>query len=285
MRNPVSRIPFLALLGLAFIATAAHAATLKETFQQTYPLQASREVSLDNVNGAVKIEGWDRNEVQVVAEKQVKAGNAEDARKAMDQIKIIVGKTAGGLSIETKLPKREGGFFDWLSGNNININVTYRVRVPRSVALDVETVNGGVTLSGTRGKTSLETTNGAIDVARVGGNIRLRSTNGGLVVADSTGTVDASTTNGGIEVDLKDVPDVSDLSFSTTNGSVTLRLPRDVRVSLDAATSNGRVSTSFEVDGDGGKPNRRHLSGDINGGGGGKLHIRSTNGSVDIESQ
>jgi DUF4097 and DUF4098 domain-containing protein YvlB len=102
-------------------------------------------------------------------------------------------------------------------------------------------------------------------------------------VADSSGTVDASTTNGGIEVDLKDVPDGSDLSFSTTNGSVTLRLPRDVRASLDAATSNGRVSSDFEVDGDG-KPNRRHLFGDINGGGG-KLHIRSTNGSVDIESQ
>lgn len=282
----IPRRMFPALLGLLLFATAAQAAdtTLKETFQKTYPLKAGGQVALDNVNGGIKIEAWDKNEVQVVAEKRVKAGDADAAKQYMSQIRIDVAETAGGLKIVTRLPKRNDGIFDWMFGKNVNANVEYKLRVPRSVALEVENVNGAINLTGTRGRASLATVNGAIDILRAEGKLALRAVNGALSVTDSAGTVDAETTNGGIDVALNDVPDGADLSFETTNGAVTVRLPRDVRVSLDAATSNGRVHSDFEVDGGNGQPSRRRLAGDINGGGG-KLTVRSTNGSVEIAHQ
>lgn len=281
MHKPMVKTALLALMGLVSAGMAAQAATLKDRFQQTYPLQAGGTVRLDNVNGGVTIEAWDRNEVQVVADKEVKAKTDDIARKAMQQVQIQVDKGSGRLDIVTKLPKRDNGLFEWMSGNNVNINVKYQVKVPRNAALDIETVNGGIRLAGTHGKVTAETTNGALTIDGVHGDLRLGTTNGSISVARSAGAVDASTTNGSIEVELTEVPDGSDLVFETTNGGVTVRLPRDIRVSLDAATSNGRVSSDFDVSGADSK-SRRRLSGDINGGGG-KLRVRSTNGSVTIE--
>jgi DUF4097 and DUF4098 domain-containing protein YvlB len=281
MHKPMAKTALLALMGLVSAGMAAQAATLKDRFQQTYPLQAGGTVTLDNVNGGVTIEAWDRNEVQVVADKEVKAKTDDVARKAMQQVQIQVNKGSGRLDIVTKLPKRDNGLFEWMAGNNVNINVKYQVKVPRNAVLDIETVNGGVRLAGTHGKADVETTNGALAIDGVHGNLRLGTTNGSISVARSAGAVEAETTNGSIEVELTEVPDGSDLDFETTNGSVTVRLPRDIRVSLDAATSNGRVSSDFDVDGADSKSKRR-LSGDINGGGG-KLRVRSTNGSVSIE--
>ena len=282
MRKSVLRTIVPALLGLLLPALAAQAATLKETFQKTYPLRAGEKVTLRNVNGGVTVEAWDRAEVQVVAEKQVKAGDAELAKKAMSQIQIQAGRADGGLRIETRLPKRNSGVFDWMFGRDVSMNVKYTLRVPREVKLDVETVNGGLRLAGTRGDASMGTTNGGIEIEKAEGRLKLGTTNGAIQVAGSAGSVDAETTNGGIEIELNDVSDGDDMRFSTTNGAVTLRLPRGIRVSLDAAVSNGRISSDFEVDGGADERNRRRLSGDINGGGG-RLVVRTTNGSVTIE--
>jgi DUF4097 and DUF4098 domain-containing protein YvlB len=277
MLSPNRRGILSVLCGL-LIAASVNAATLKENFDKTIPLKAG-SVTLRNINGAVTFEAWDRDEVRVEAEKKVKAGTDEAARKAMSQVRIEVTPSAGGLRIETKMPKQVSGFFDWLFNNQVNINVTYRVHVPRRAGVDAETVNGGVALAGTRGKVRVETTNGGIDVKDVQGDVNASSTNGGITATRITGAVKAGTTNGAIEADLVDFPDGSDLRFETTNGGITVRLPRDARLSVDASTTNGHVQSDFEVPG--AAKGKRSLQGDINGGGG-RLVLSTTNGSIEI---
>jgi DUF4097 and DUF4098 domain-containing protein YvlB len=145
------------------------------------------------------------------------------------------------------------------------------------VVASLHSTNGGVRLVGTRGKAVLETTNGGASVERVAGDIRMRSTNGGLSVVEASGTLDGETTNGGITAQLTEVD--GDISLSTTNGGVTLKIPRDIRASVDVATSNGSIRSDLDVEG--GRKGRKSLTGDINGGGG-SLKVRSTNGSVKI---
>jgi Putative adhesin len=277
MLSPNRRRILSVLCGL-LIAASVNAATLKENFDKTIPLKAG-SVTLRNINGAVTFEAWDRDEVRVEAEKKVKAGTDGAARKAMSQVRIEVTPSAGGLRIETKMPKQGSGFFDWLFNNQVNINVTYRVHVPRRAGVDAETVNGGVALAGTRGKVRVETTNGGIDVKDVQGDVNASSTNGGITATRITGAVKAGTTNGAIEADLVDFPEGSDLQFETTNGGITVRLPRDARLSVDASTTNGRVQSDFEVPG--AAKGKRSLEGDINGGGG-RLVLSTTNGSIEI---
>ena len=280
MRKLPVRTLLLALAGLALSVAAAHAATVKETLRESHPLAPGGRLDVRNVNGGVVIEAWDKAEVEMIAEKQAKAGSEAEAKKKLAEVKIEVTKTADGLKIATKMPKRNYGFFDWVFGHSGNVNVRYTLHVPRKAELDVDTVNGGVKVSGTEGKTRLITVNGRIEVARVAGRIDAETTNGGVQVTDSRGAVSALTTNGAIEVELKNVTPGSDLALSTTNGGVSVRLPKGVRLSLDAATTNGRVSSEFSVAG--GSSSKKRLSGDINGGGG-KLRVRTTNGSISID--
>jgi len=278
MRNPVLRTIGLTLLVLAS-ATAAEAVTLKEKFTKTSPLKQGGTVTIENTNGGITVEAWDRAEVQIEAEKQVKAKNQDLAKKVLAEIKFDIKADAGSFRIKTLMPKRDNGFFDWMTGNEANANVTYRVRVPRQVALEVDNSNGGIKLTGTHGKATLSTSNGGFELDRTAGQIRLSTNNGGISVANAAGTVQAHTTNGGIDVQLSQVPDGADLSFESTNGGITLKLPRDIRTSLDAQTTNGRVRSDFDVEG--GTPGKRSLAGDINGGGG-KLKVHTTNGDVEL---
>lgn len=266
---------FAALL----LAAVAEAVTLKEPFHKTVPLRSGSQVRLANVNGGVTFEAWDRDEVKIEAEKRVKAGSDSEARKVLGQVRIDVTQDAKGVRIETKVPRRENGFFDWIFGHHVSVGVNYRIHVPRNAGLDAANVNGGLTVTGTRGKARLETVNGAVTITDVRGDLELETVNGGIDVLRSAGTLRAATTNGSIDAELTNLSADSDLSFETTNGRVSLRLPRSARLSIDAATTNGRVQSDFAVEG--GQPGKRRLRGDINGGGG-KLYIRTTNGGVEI---
>lgn len=267
-------------LGFLLMAGVAGAETLTEKLDRTVPLQAGSQVKLSNVNGSVTLEAWDRNEVRIEAEKKVKAGDAGVARKYMAQLKIDITQGADGLRIDTKYPRRqESGFFDWMFGKDVNANVTYRLHVPRRAALDIVSVNGGVSATGTRGRTHLETTNGGITVKDVQGNMVLETVNGGIDVFRSAGALKAGSVNGHIGAELSDLPDGSEIRLTSTNGGISLRLPQDARLSIDAGTTNGRVNSDLSIEG--GPTGKRSLQGDLNGGGG-KLYVRTTNGSIDI---
>jgi DUF4097 and DUF4098 domain-containing protein YvlB len=259
---PSSRI-FPLLCGLLLVGAAAHAATVKDRFDRTVPLRPGSEVRLTNINGGVTFEAWDRPEVRIEAEKRVKAGSDEAARKLMSQIRIEVANTPSGLRIDTRLPKREeGGMLAQLfnGGGDVNMDVSYKVHVPRHVALDVESSNGAITVTGTQGNAHLETSNGRITVAGLAGSLQ------------------AETSNGAIDAELTDLAS-GELSLESSNGGIAVRLPRDARLSVDAATSNGSVRSDFPVEG--GRTGKSRLKGEINGGGA-RLFIRTSNGSVAI---
>lgn len=278
MRNPLFRPALLLLAGLALAAAAQASTTLKEPFAQSYPFAAGGTLTLKNVNGSVTVEAWDKNEARVEAEKEVKAGSNDEAKKIMAQVKIDVQPGAGGLRVETRLPQQEEGWFSWLNGHNANVNVRYHVYLPRAAAVSVDNTNGHIELTGTHGKASLGTTNGHLEVAGVEGDLDLETTNGAIKANGATGTVKAETTNGGIDLIFARVPSAGDVELETTNGAVMVKLPRGSAVSVDAATSNGGIHSDFAVAGETGK---HRMNGTINGGGS-RLHIRTTNGGVHL---
>src|ERR1044071_6973499 len=97
MRKHALRVACLTLLVLLARQAGAAAASLTERFEHTYPLRAGGELSLANVNGSVAIAVWDRQEVQVMAEKKVRAGKAEDAKRLLAQLRIDVAPGPGKL--------------------------------------------------------------------------------------------------------------------------------------------------------------------------------------------
>src|ERR1700732_268538 len=86
------------LLGLvgALLVAAHGEEPMKAEFHQSYTVKADATVSLDNINGAVHITAWDKNEVKVDAVKKAWS------RQRLDDAKIEVEADASSVSIHTR---------------------------------------------------------------------------------------------------------------------------------------------------------------------------------------
>ena len=233
------------------------AATLEETFDQTYAFSSGDLLELENTNGNVYIEVWDREEVHILATKKVKAGSSDKAEAIMQELEVEVETSAGGLRVDTHYPKTRDRWFS--SGS---MSVRYEIKLPRSADLDVTTTNGN------------------IDVGGVSGDLEIGTTNGNVSVADSGGRLNAQTTNGSISAELGAVDPGEDMVFRTTNGGIKLSIPADTQADLIARTTNGSIETDFPVTVQG-KFSRNRLEGQLNGGGA-SIELRTTNGSIRI---
>ena len=258
------RLVFTALLLL--LSTAASAKELSETIDRTFDVKPGATVSLSNVNGSVTVNAWDQPRVRVVAVKTVKA-DADVVAAALKELRVELQPRNGGLDVTTRYPKRTDGIssiFDWLTGDHVDAQVKYELTVPRSMTLDLETVNGGIRVQDVNGKHEIETTNGRIELTRC------------------AGSVDATTTNGGIEAELTTVAKGQPLRFETTNGRIEVTVPQTLAVDVDAATTNGAIKSDLPITTT--RFDKNSLKGTINGGGT-SLHMRTTNGGISIRTR
>src|SRR5215213_9599102 len=117
---------------------------LTEEFHQTYPLSAGGRVSLQNINGAVKVVAWDRNEVKVDAVKR--AYTPERLREA--QIKVDA--SGSRVRIETEYPDSTLRWSDRDAERSENpASVEYTLTVPRGAAIDESNlINGNLNIEG-----------------------------------------------------------------------------------------------------------------------------------------
>ena len=250
---------------MLFVATAATAATRTETIDRTFDVKPGATVKITNTNGRITVTAWDQPRVKVVATKKVEA-DSDDIQQALKELRVELLPRDGGLVIDTHYPRRSEGvssIFDWLTGDQVQAQVTYELTVPRSMNVDVTNTNGAIVLSGVSGTHELDTTNGKIEVARCAGSL------------------DASTTNGGIRAELTKVNKGAPLRFETTNGRIEVELPQALAVDVDASTTNGSIQSDLPVATT--RTSRNSLRGTINGGGT-SLRLRTTNGGIAIRT-
>ena len=67
----------------------------------------------------------------------------------------------------------------------------------------------------------------------------------------------------------------------TSNSSITVRMPATTDAQLDAHTSNGSITSDFDVNIHSGEVSKRHLEGSI-GKGGPLLDLHTSNGSIKL---
>ena len=246
-------------------AIPASAAELTQTIDRTFDVKPGASVKLNNVNGRITVTAWDQPRVKVVAVKKVEA-DRDEVQQVMNELRVDLQPHNGGLTIDTKYPKRNegiGGLFSWILGDHVEAQVTYELTVPRTMNVDVTNTNGG------------------IRVRDVSGNHDLDTTNGKIIVERCAGSLEASTTNGSIEAELTKVNRGQPLRFETTNGRIEVELPPDLALDVDADTTNGSIHTDLPIATK--RASRNSLRGTINGGGT-SLRMRTTNGGIEIRS-
>jgi hypothetical protein len=140
----------LLALALFFAAATAGATTIDRTLDRTFDVRPGARVALDNTNGRVTVAAWNQPRVRVVAIQHVESHDSALANKTIAGL-VSVAADAKGVRIHTNNPKNDDGFFAWLAGQSVRASVTYEITVPRSMNLDIETVNGTLTAADVNG--------------------------------------------------------------------------------------------------------------------------------------
>jgi hypothetical protein len=217
-----------------------------ESRQTTLPL-AGGQLHVIGKNGGIELVGEDRNDVALEAQVVAQASSREEAEQLVHDVRV---ETDGTIRAEG--PKTG------------NWSVNYKLRVPRHLAAELHTQNGG------------------ISVANVDGTVQAETINGGISLSDLGGDVHAITTNGGLRISLAgDSWHGAGLVAKSTNGGVHMTMPANYSAHLIAGTVNGgtdvRLAMTTNV-----INSRRHIDGQI-GHGGPTVQVETVNGGVSID--
>ncbi len=253
---------------------------------QSFPLGAGGSFTLTNKNGPIELNAWDKNEVRVVAVKQMRLDGGgwwlarfigikrttiesdADARELFKTLSVEFTGDETSRTVTTHYPE----------SRDVNCQVSYRISAPKGAKVNLETVNGSVQVDGVEGGAEIETTSGSVSVADVRGPLRVETTNGRVTLDRVSGEVTAETTNGSVSVRLLADAKLADVSLHSVNGSVKLYVPATAGFHLDARTINGSVNCELPL-ASVSEQTRKRLEGVV-GTPGAHVELSTTNGSV-----
>lgn len=178
-------------------------------------------------------------------------------------------------------------------------SVRIDVSVPREADLDIATSDGGVTLGPLSGLVRVRTSDGGIEAEGLRGELYLRTSDGHIRARGLDGTVEAHSSDGSMEIEgrfdrldlstsdgrieasaLPGSHVASGWSLRSSDGSQTLRVPRDLRADLDLRSGDGSVHLDLPVEVTG-TVARHALRGRLNGGGA-LVEMRTSDGSIRV---
>src|SRR6266849_2191679 len=161
-------------------------------------------------NGGVQVVGWDKETYSVTACKAA-AGSGGAAERILSQITM---STENGR-VSTKGPAADE---DW--------TVYLLIRSPKSASIELDTMNGPISLYDVDGKLTAHAHNGPISLKNFSGEADIKAVNGPISVEGSSGNARVHTENGPISVSLTGKTwSGTGLSADAQNGPLTLMVP------------------------------------------------------------
>jgi hypothetical protein len=219
----------------------------KTIISRTYPLGENATVSLVNITGNIKIEGWDQPQAEV---RVTKEGGSEQDRQGV-QIKLA--NRSDLLSLETA-PTRSSP-----------VEVHYELKLPRSLRqLEIKSADSKVELSKMTGAINVTLQGSSIELDEVAGTINTK-----IVQGETRASFDGKL----------DGPQV----LKSINGDIEVRLATSLGAEISAETVDGEIeaddSLQLKVEK---RPVGQRVAGRV-GSGGMPINIKTVNGDIRIK--
>jgi hypothetical protein len=259
VRNNKLVIALTASMLPAMLVTALPAAA-QNTFDWNGRLASGRTIEIRGLNGGIELVRASGAEARVHA---TKTGRRTDPAT----VSVEVVENDAGIVVCAIYPVAEGQANRCESGSTArnvqdnDVTVEFRVEVPAGVRVVANTLNGSVSAVGLASDVDARTLNGSVRV-------------------ETTGMAEARTINGSVDVVLGRVDWQGTLTYSTTNGTVSVTLPPSANVAVRASTVTGSIETDFPLTVSG-RFGARSIEGTI-GSGGRTLELRTTNGDIEL---
>jgi hypothetical protein len=205
----------------------------QETIRKTFSLSADhRTLEVDNIYGFIEVVAVDGNQVQMVANKTIRAESKEKIEAAKKEVKLDITEQPDLLKLYVDGPFRcncNDGCNGWHGDRGYAVSFDFQLQVPRNLDVKLKTVNGG-----------------HVNVRGTSGAFLVRNVNGPIEMQDISGSGDAHTVNGSVKASFRENPKQTS-DFKTVNGSVELTFVHGLSADFRLKTFNGQVFSDFEM--------------------------------------
>lgn len=244
---------------IAMFVTSSISAEARETktFSKTYDFDNNGKISIENINGEIKLEGWERDEISL--QYTITADDKDD----LERVKVEIKASNDNFEVDVDF-NHSKSWFGWNSGSG---EVDFALKVPASALLKtIESVNGDLLIEGISGHVYADTVNGAINIS------------------GAEGDVSAETVNGDVEVKMNRMARGQKIKGDSVNGDITVYASDDAAFSLRSETLNGDLSNDFGIEVDEGEYVGADMDGEYNDGGA-KLVFDTVNGDIEVKKK
>jgi hypothetical protein len=277
-------------LSTMLLSTAAAMAQSDTVWDKSYPVAGQPSLFLSTGDSHLNIHacaGCQAVHIHVTAE------NTSLSRYTLEE-----NQSGNTVHFSLKEKPHMGARVNWHSSS-----VKVDVETPANLTLDARSADGNLTAAGLHGDLTIHSSDGSQELTGLSGNLKLHSSDGHLRVQNASGTLEARssdgnqdiagsftslqlhTSDGSITIELAEGSHLSsDSRIESSDGSVTLRLPKSFPAELAVSTSDGSIQSTLPlvVDGYNSKGNSgRNIRGKFNGGGS-LLTIHTSDGSVHL---
>ncbi|MFC2081778.1 hypothetical protein ACFLR0_01185 [Candidatus Bipolaricaulota bacterium] len=250
----------------------------------------SVEVSVLAVNGSVSIHGeGGRTATDVTAILRASGRSRSQAQERVEGLPVRMIQQGERVELAFELAEEAKRWDEPPS-------VLFEVRLPAQAVISVTSSNGAVRVAGIEGRIVIDMERGTVEVERSEGEIDLTVANGEIRVSDAAGVLRARGERSDILVEASDVSAdletiIGDVGFSgrfvgpdhrihASNGVITLNIPTDSELQLEATVSTGRIESGLPFVGD---TEGMEWSAVLNAASS-LLSLRSTNGWIRIDA-
>ena len=215
--------------------------TKTKTIKKEFSVSASATVDLDNKYGSIDIQTWDQNKVTLEIIITTKSSNESKAQKKLEDIHIEFENSNSRVYAKTKIIKSSN--WNWGNNSNVNMDIQYIVRMPKSNNLVVDMDYGDVMIDVIRGKTDIN-----LDYGKLIAGELLNNSNS-INLDYSQGTTIDYIKKGDINTDYStiEIEKVGDISLTADYSTITIKSSNTVEFEMDYG--NLSIENARSIDG------------------------------------
>ena len=156
MKNLRFKTGMSLLLALMFAGASVFGQKAEKEISKEYKITKGYTLNIDNKYGAIEVVNWDKSELSVLVKIETEASSEEKAESLLKRVTIDISEEKSAVYFETDIDFKK-------MVNNNKVKVTYMVKTPAFLNVNLEQKYGYIFIQDISGEANLEIKYGNLD--------------------------------------------------------------------------------------------------------------------------